>query len=123
MQDAYCPYDKILTTQLDKENTMTKAIEQQLIENISVILKKSLTADATLADLRDNKKASFETIFKKDAGFTCSANTFQPYVQEIADDLMHWQEHKTQQTLLIPLVKKIEQLFTVLGGFEQSHST
>jgi hypothetical protein len=36
---------------------MTKAIEQQLIENISVILKKSLTADATLANLREQKKS------------------------------------------------------------------
>ncbi|WP_245942495.1 hypothetical protein [Candidatus Colwellia aromaticivorans] len=112
----------LLTTQTDKENTMTKAIEQQLIENISVILKKSLTADATLADLREKKVASFEAVFKKEAGFTCSANTFQPYIQEIADDFLHWQENKTQQQLLIPLVKKIEQLFTVLAGFEQSHS-
>lgn len=100
---------------------MTKAIEQKLIENISVILKKSLAADATLADLRDNKKASFEAIFKKDAGFACSANTFQPYVQELADDLLEWQENNTKQNLLISIVKKIEQLFTVLAAFEQSH--
>ena len=101
---------------------MTKAIEQQLIENISVILKKSLTADATLADLRTHKKASFETVFKKNSGFNCTANTFQPYVEEVADDLLHWQANKEQQQLLVPLVKKIEQLFTVLAGFEQSHS-
>ena len=101
---------------------MTKAIEQQLIENISLILKRSLTADATLADLRAHKKAGFEAIFKKEADFTCSSNNFQPYVEEIADDFLHWQTHKSQQQLLIPLVKKIEQLFTVLAGFEQSHS-
>ena len=85
-------------------------------------MKRSLTADATLGDLREHKKAGFEAIFKKDAGFTCTANTFQPYVEEIADDLLHWQANKEQQQLLIPLVKKIEQLFTVLAGFEQSHS-
>ncbi len=45
---------------------MTKAVEQQLIENISIILKRSLTADATLADLREQKKAGFEAIFKKE---------------------------------------------------------
>lgn len=101
---------------------MTKAIEQQLIENISLILKRSLTADATLADLRANKKAGFEAIFHKNAGFTCSSNNFQPYVEELADDLLHWQAHKEQQELLIPLVKKIEQLFTVLSGFEKTHS-
>ena len=100
---------------------MTDSVNQQLIENISIILKKSLTADATLSDLREKKKAGFNAIFKEDAGFKCSANTFQPYVEEIADELMQWQ--KTQsQPLLIGLVKKIEQLFTVLGQFEQSHS-
>ena len=101
---------------------MTKVIEQQLIENISLILKKSLTADATLTDLREQKKASFEAVFKKEAGFNCSANTFQPYVEEIADNLLAWQANKTQQQLLIPLVKKIEKLFTVLAKFEQTHS-
>ena len=101
---------------------MTKAIEQQLIENISVILKKSLAADATLTDLRAQKKAGFEAIFKKNSGFNCTANMFQPYVEELSDDLLHWQKNQAQQQLLIPLVKKIEQLFTVLAGFEQSHS-
>lgn len=99
---------------------MTKAIEKQLIENISLILKKSLTADATLADLRTNKKAKFEAVFSKDAGFSCTDNTFQPYVQEIADDFMAWQA-KQDQALLISLVKKIEQMFTVLANFESSY--
>lgn len=100
---------------------MTKAIEQQLIENISIILKKSLSADATLANLRESKKASFKAIFTADAGFECSENTFQPYVEEIANELVQWQESQ-EQGLLIALVKKIEQLFTVLANFEQSYS-
>ncbi|GAA0811135.1 hypothetical protein KO495_10155 [Colwellia sp. D2M02] len=100
---------------------MTKAIEQQLIENISVILKKSLAADASLADLREHKKAGFEAIFTKEAGFNNSADTFQPYVEEVADDFVKWQESK-DQTVLIALVKKIEQLFTVLANFEKSYS-
>ena len=100
---------------------MSKAVNQQLVENISIILKKSLSADATLADLREKKKASFTTIFKEDAGFNCSENTFQPYVEEIANDLLLWQKEQ-QQAQLISLVKKIEQLFTVLGNFEASHN-
>ena len=100
---------------------MTENIDKQLIENISLILKKSLSADATLADLRDKKQAGFEAIFKKDAGFGSSENTFQPYVQEVADDLMNWQKSH-DQALLITLVKKIEQLFTVLSNFEQSYN-
>jgi primosomal protein N'' len=100
---------------------MTKAIEQQLIENISIILKKSLTADATLADLREKQKASFKAIFTADSAFSSSADTFQPYVEEVADDLLKWQESK-DQSQLITLVKKIEQLFTVLANFEQSYN-
>jgi|TARA_B110000908_G_C10137143_1_gene394993 primosomal protein N'' len=98
---------------------MTKKINQQLIDNISIILKKSLSADATLADLREAKKAGFDSIFKKESGFSCTANTFQPYVEEVADDLLAWQQSQTQE-ILIAIVKKIEQLFTVLANFEQS---
>jgi hypothetical protein len=100
---------------------MTKAIEQQLIENISVILKKSLAADATLADLREHKKASFKAIFTKDSPFNSSADTFQPYVEEVANDLLQWQVSKDKNQL-VTLVKKIEQLFTVLANFEQSYN-
>ena len=100
---------------------MTATVNQQLIDNISIILKKSLSADATLADLREKKMAGFDAIFKKDAGFSCSANTFQPYVEELADDLLKWQQSQ-DQALLISLVKRIEQLFTVLGNFEKTYS-
>ncbi len=99
---------------------MTATVNQQLIDNISIILKKSLAADATLLDLREKKLAGFEAIFKKDAGFSSSADTFQPYVEEVADDLLKWQQSQDQQ-LLISLVKKIEQLFTVLANFEKSY--
>jgi hypothetical protein len=100
---------------------MSEVVSKQLIENLSIILKQSLTADATLADLREKKQASFAAIFTKDAGFTCSANTFQPYVEEVANDLVFWQKTSDQQTL-IAIVKKIEQLFKVLGNFAQSHN-
>jgi hypothetical protein len=98
---------------------MSATVSKQLVDNISIILKKSLSADATLAELREKKQAGFEAIFKKDAGFACSANTFQPYVEELANELVFWQKTSDQATL-IALVKKIEQLFTVLAKFEQS---
>ena len=99
---------------------MSKAVEQKLIDNISIILKKSLVADATLADLRQNNKASFKAIFTKDAAFTANADTFQPYVEEIANELLAWQESQ-EQVVLIQLVKKIEQLFTVLNNLENNY--
>lgn len=101
---------------------MSEAVNQQLIDNISIILKKSLTADATLVDLREQKKAGFSAIFTKDAGFNCSANTFQPYVEEVADDLLAWQKSKNTEQL-VTLVKKIEQLFNVLANFEKSYTS
>ena len=101
---------------------MTNNINQQLLDNISLVLKKSLASDATLADLREKKQAGFETVFTKDAGFVCSANTFQPYDEEVADEFILWQKNN-DQTLLISIVKKIEQLFIVLGNFEQSYHT
>ena len=72
---------------------MSDAVNQQLIDNISIILKKSLSADATLADLREKKMAKFDNIFTKDAGFKAEANTFQPYVEEVADELLVWQRN------------------------------
>ena len=98
---------------------MSQAVHKQLVDNISIILKKSISADQTLAKLRAEKKAGFSAIFTKDAGFKCSANTFQPYVEEVANDLIFWQKTSDQQTL-VDLVKKIEQLFTILAKFEQS---
>lgn len=98
---------------------MSETVHKQLVDNISIILKKSLSADATLGKLREAKQASFASIFTPDAGFKCTANTFQPYVEEVANDLVFWQKTSDQQTL-IDLVKKIEQLFTLLAKFEQS---
>ena len=96
---------------------MTQNIEQQLIENISQLLKKSLTADQVLAELRKKKSANFSAIFPEGSGFKSSANTFQPYIEEIADQLLQWQQSKDQE-ILISLVKKIEKLFKVMTKFE-----
>ena len=99
---------------------MSNTVNQQLLDNISLVLKKSLAADATLADLREKKQAGFDAVFTKEAGFICTANTFQPYVEEVADEFILWQKNQ-EQNLLIAIVKKIEQLFIVLGNFEQSY--
>jgi primosomal protein N'' len=100
---------------------MTDALNKQLVENILLILKKSLAADATLADLREKKQAKFVAIFKQDSIFSCTADTFQPYVQEVADDYMQWQQTQ-DKPLLIAMVKKIELLFKVLNEFEASYT-
>lgn len=99
---------------------MSNNIEPQLIENISLLLKRSIVADSALAELREQKKANFSAIFRKGSGFVCDANTFQPYIEEIADQLLTWQKSNDQQ-LLISLVKKIEQLYKVMAEFESHY--
>lgn len=96
---------------------MNIQLEQQLIENISQLLKRSIIADSALGELREDKKANFSAIFAKDSGFKTDANSFQPYIEEIADELLAWQQSKDQQ-LLVTLVKKIEKLFKVMAEFE-----
>jgi len=100
---------------------MTDTLNQHLIDNISIILKKSLAADATLLDLRSKEKAKFKAIFKADAGFTANSDTFQPYVEEVADELLIWQKSQDEKQL-VSLVKKIELLLKTLANFEQSYS-
>ena len=100
---------------------MTDTINQHLIDNISIILKKSLAADATLQDLRSKDKAKFQAVFKEDAGFKAKSDTFQPYVEEVADELLIWQKNQDKNQL-VTLVKKIELLLKTLANFEQSHS-
>ncbi len=99
---------------------MTQNIEQQLIENISQLLKRSIVADSALEEFRQNKKANFAAIFPKGAGFNTSASSFQPYIEEIADEFMSWQKTNAQP-VLISLVKKIEQLFKVIAEFESHY--
>lgn len=99
---------------------MSEAINKQLIDNISQLLKRSIVADSALLELQQQKKAKFSAIFTNSAGFKCQANTFQPYIEELADELLVWQK-SSDQTLLIAMVKKIEQLFSVLTEFEKNY--
>ena len=84
---------------------MSDTINQHLIDNISIILKKSLAADATLLDLRSKNTAKFQAVFKDDAGFNAKADTFQPYVEEVADELLVWQKSQNQINWFLSLRK------------------
>lgn len=99
---------------------MTSTINQQLIDNISQLLKRSIIADSALMQLREDKKAGFSAIFKADAGFTSQANTFQPYIEEVSNDLLAWQQSQ-DKNLLVILVKKIDKLFKILTEFEKNY--
>lgn len=99
---------------------MSEQVEKQLVENISQLLKRSIVADSALLELRTDKKANFSAIFVQGSGFKSNANTFQPYIEEIADELLVWRK-TNEQSLLINLVKKIEQLYKVMTEFESHY--
>ncbi|NMP17172.1 MULTISPECIES: hypothetical protein [unclassified Thalassotalea] len=96
---------------------MNKSIEKHLIENISQLLKRSLKVDATLTELRADKQANFQSIFPQNGDFTVKADTFQPYIEEIANELLVWQQTQNNE-LLATMVKKIELLYSLIGKFE-----
>lgn len=101
---------------------MNQKLNQQLIDNISQLLKRSIVADSALAQLRESKKAGFSAIFKSDSGFKCTANTFQPYIEEISDELLAWQSTQDEK-LLIGLVKKIDKLIKIFNEFEKNYDS
>lgn len=101
---------------------MNKAVNDQLIDNISQLLKRALVADEFLTELRHNKQAGFSAIFPKNAGFTSSGNTFQPYIEEVSNQLLAWQTNQDEE-LLLSLVQKIQKLFQVLAQFEANYET
>ncbi|WP_371186934.1 hypothetical protein [Thalassotalea maritima] len=96
---------------------MTASVEQHLIDNISQLLKRSLVADSALQELRSNNKAKFSALFPEQTAFKVKADTFQPYIQELADELLVWQQNKDNQ-LLASMVKKIELLYDLLAKLE-----
>ncbi|MDN3653709.1 hypothetical protein QWY77_13270 [Thalassotalea ponticola] len=96
---------------------MTSNIEKHLVDNISQLLKRSLTIDATLNELRQQKQANFNAIFPKNSEFKVHADTFQPYIEELADELLIFQQTQNNE-LLMAMVKKIELLYSLINKFE-----
>jgi len=100
---------------MSKENVL-----KQLHENLKMIYHKAVDADKQLELLRQQKKAGFAQIFTSDSAFTNHANTFLPYVEELAADLQEIQTDNEAhyKTLLPNIVVKIEQLFKMLNAFK-----
>jgi len=97
-----------------------ESVLNQLQENVKIIYHKAVDADKKLALLREHKKASFAQIFSSETAFKNHADTFLPYVEELAADLQAIQvdgdEH--YKTLLPSIVTKIELLLKMLTAFD-----
>jgi hypothetical protein len=95
-------------------------IIEALNDNLRVIYRKAVDADAALNKLQSKGKGKFNTIFAEDAGFTANSKRFGPYVEELAGDvagLVDANEQQLSQALPV-LVKKIETMLTTLEQFK-----
>jgi hypothetical protein len=97
-------------------------ILQKLTENVQIIYRKSIDADAIISKLQSSGKGKFKAIFATEAGFTAQSNYFKPYVEELAQDiasLSELSEAELKQSLP-GVVKKIEHLYTTMTNFQNS---
>jgi len=94
----------------------------QLQENVKIIYHKAVDADKMLAELREQKKATFSQVFAADTAFKNHADTFLPYVEELAADLQEIQtdDEEHYKKLLPNIVVKIELLFKMLASFKSN---
>lgn len=100
---------------------MNKIIEA-LNDNLRVIYRKAVDADAALNALSAKGKAKFNTIFAEGSGFSTRSKRFGPYVEELAGEVAALVD-ANQEKLNIDLpeiVKKIELLLTTLQQFKQT---
>ena len=100
---------------MSKENVL-----EQLKENLKIIYHKAVDADKQLELLRQQKKAGFTHIFTEDTVFKNHADTFLPYVEELAADLQEIQVDNEEhyKTLLPAIIIKIELLLKTLNAFK-----
>lgn len=100
---------------------MNKVI-QALNENLKVIYRKAVDADAQLHKLQTSGKGKFNTIFGEGTGFTTRAKRFGPYVEEIAGEVAPLVEaDESVLTQSLPgIVKKIELMLTTLEQFKKT---
>jgi hypothetical protein len=100
---------------------MNKIIEA-LNENLRVIYRKSVDADAALNTLSAKGKGKFNTIFAEGSGFKARSKRFAPYVEELAGEVAPLvdAEPETLNMALPEIVQKIELLLTTLQQFKQT---
>ena len=95
---------------------------QKLAENMQLIYRKAIDADAALDALQKNGKGKFETVFSEEHGFTVSSKRFLPYVEELALEIAKLSEanEEAAKAALPAVVKKMELLLSTLGQFKKT---
>ena len=98
---------------------------EQLKQNLQIIYRKAIDADAALSQLQQQGKGKFATIFDENSPFTTRAKRFEPYVQEVAghmDGFVAMDFAATPMSDLQPQltisVQQIEALLATLAQFK-----
>lgn len=99
-----------------------QSIIEKIKDNLQVIYRRGLDADKALSSLHQQGKGKFQYIFADDAGFEVRSKRFQPYIEELAHDVMQLEQANDNKAaeLLPDVVKKMELLFTTLAQLQES---
>ena len=97
-----------------------QAVYAQLNDNLQLIYRKAIDADAAIDKLQAQGKGKFTTIFAQKSGFETRAKRFSPYVSELAAEIeaLRTGDQAEMATKLPNIVKKIELMFTTLATFK-----
>jgi primosomal protein N'' len=102
-----------------------QAVFAQLNDNLQLIYRKAIDADAAIDQLQSQGKGKFTTIFDSKSGFETRAKRFAPYVSELAAEIEALRkDEQSQLAAKLPnLVRKIELMFTTLANFKGAIKT
>ncbi len=100
---------------------MNQVIES-LKQNLQILYRKAIDADARLDQLQQGGKGKFQAIFPVHAGFSTENKRFSPYVAEIAEQVLNIEQQgqTPDAELLADTVKKMEIVFNTLNQFNDS---
>lgn len=94
---------------------MQKVLDK-INENIQIIYRKSIDADAALNKLQQSGKGKFSVIFSEETDFTTRSKRFGPYVDELAMDFSKLKAmNDVEEKNIIIVVKKIELLLLTIA--------
>lgn len=95
---------------------------EKLRENIQLIYRRAVDADAQLETLQQRGIGKHGQIFPTNAGFEVQSRFFLPYVEELVKhlELLQQAPEDTKQAMLTSLVKQIHLMLTTLDQFKQS---
>ncbi len=98
------------------------ALFEKLTENMQVIYRKAIDADASLAKIQQSGQGKFNHVFSDEAGFEVQSKRFMPYVEELAKDIANLQsaDMAKLEEELPSIVKKMELLLATLAQFKST---